>query len=417
MRRVLSLLLVFASLGSSAQQGKAVVDSFEVVWRTLRDHYWDAQMGGTNWQKLHDEYLPKVKGANTIDQARKAMDELIHKLPSSHLALIPSEMYETDEQSEAPSDEKLRHDFGGPASAGISVAFIEHKVVVEFSDNPAVRPGWAIQSVDGEEIQRLLKLAGERNAALVPEIVSAWLSGEAGSRTHVVFDEGDGHEMALDLERSLNHGKIVQFGNMPPELVIVRHRKLASGVGYIRLNIFLDPVSVMPEFQAAIAEFRSAPGIILDLRGNPGGLGIMAMGLAGWFVDDEGQILGTMVGRTGETQFEINPRAEPYAGKLAILVDGGSASTSEVLAQGMKDLGRARIFGSKTAGAALLSEVIQLPDGDRFQYPEANYTSFKGRVLEGHGVEPDVLAMPTIAGLLSGHDAALESAESWCMAK
>jgi carboxyl-terminal processing protease len=173
----------------------------------------------------------------------------------------------------------------------------------------------------------------------------------------------------------------------------------------------------MPEFERAISDLRDTPGIVLDLRGNPGGLGIMAMGLAGWFVSEEGQVLGTMLGRDSKTQFEINPRLEPYTGKLAILVNGSSASTSEILAQGLKDLGRARIFGTRTMGAALPSEVIQLPDGDRFQYPEANYTSFKGRVLEGNGVEPDVVAAPTIAALLAGRDMALESALSWITGK
>jgi carboxyl-terminal processing protease len=141
------------------------------------------------------------------------------------------------------------------------------------------------------------------------------------------------------------------------------------------------------------------------------------MGVAGWFVADEGQILGTMQSRNSKEEFEINPRVEPYTGKLAILVDGGSASTSEILAQGLKDLGRARIFGTRTAGEALVSELIELPDGDRFQYPEANYTSCKGRVLEGNGVEPDVVAAPTIPGLLAGHDPALEAAISWFKSK
>jgi carboxyl-terminal processing protease len=210
------------------------------------------------------------------------------------------------------------------------------------------------------------------------------------------------------LPRREEPGKLVTYGNLPPMRVVAEHRLLAGGAGYIRLNLFLDPVSVMPEFERAIHDFRSAPGIVLDLRGNPGGMEVMAMGIAGWFVGDEGKILGTMTGRESKTEFEINPRPEPYTGKLAILIDGGSGSTSEILAQGLKDLGRARLFGERTMGEALPSQVIQLPDGDRFQYPEANYTSFKGRVLEGNGVEPDV----TAAG-----KASLEAAVNWIAGK
>jgi len=260
------------------------VQSFELVWSTLRDHYWDASMAGLNWQKVHDEYLPKVEAARNLDEARRVMEEMIHKLPSSHLALI-------------------------------------------------------------------------------------WPKGGAG------------------LPRP-----------------VVDHRRLGGDASYIRLNIFLDPVSVMPEFERAISDLRNTAGIVLDLRGNPGGLELMAPGIAGWFVGDEGKILGTMTGRASKIDFEINPRPEPYNGKLAILINGASGSTTEILAQGLKDLGRARLFGSRTMGQALPSQVIQLPDGDRFQYPEANYTSLKGRVLEGQGVEPDVAV---------SDDLALQAAVNW----
>jgi carboxyl-terminal processing protease len=189
---------------------------------------------------------------------------------------------------------------------------------------------------------------------------------------------------------------------------------LPNGVGYIHLNVFLDPVSVMPDLESAIRSFSEAPGIVLDLRNNPGGLGIMAMGMAGWFVTDEDARLGSMKGRDLNMDFEINAREGAYEGHLAILVNGGSASTSEILAQGLRDLQRARIFGTKTAGAALPSAIVELPNGDRFEYPEANYTSLKGRILEGNGVEPDVVVAPTIEALREGRDLPLEAAAAWC---
>jgi carboxyl-terminal processing protease len=413
---MVGLVLLCAVAARGAENNQAVIDSYELVWSTLRDHYWDASMGGLNWQKLHAEYLTKVKAASNPTEARRAIGELIHKLPSSHLALIPSEVYQPSD-SPAGSVEPLKKELGGNGSTGIATTLIDHKVVVEFSESEAVHPGWVIESIDGDRVQRLIQFVGEADAALIPAIITAWLSGPVGSSAKVVFAKGDGNETTMNVPRREPPGKLVQFTNLPPERVIAEHRKLAGGVGYIRLNIFFDPVSVMPEMEQAIGDLRSAPGIILDLRGNPGGLSMMAMGVAGWFVSEEGEILGTMMGRGSKTQFEIYPRPEPYTGKLAVLVDGASGSTSEILAQGLKDLGRARIFGMRTAGEALPSAIIVLPDGDRFQYPEANYTSFKGRVLEGNGVEPDVVVRPTIAALLAGHDLALESAIAWSLAK
>jgi carboxyl-terminal processing protease len=79
----------------------------------------------------------------------------------------------------------------------------------------------------------------------------------------------------------------------------------------------------------------------------------------------------------------------------------------------MKDIKRARIFGSRTAGAALPSLVEKLPNGDGFQYAFANYVSEGGQPLEGNGVTPDVEAPLTRKALLAGRDEALESALSW----
>ncbi len=409
-------LAVAASLSAvaSSTSNQAILDSYELVWTTLRDHYWDRTMAGVDWQQLHDQYLPKIKAAKSVSESRGIIDELIHRLPSSHLAIIPGEAYGESPEPDTTSSHKPR---AGGGTTGLTVTPIDHRIVVEFSENPEVHPGWVIESIDGDSVQKLVDLAGGSDAEIIPEIIGAWLSGPVGTAAHVVFSKGDGAQVTMDVPRRTPPGKLVEFTNLPPERVVAEHRKLANGVGYVRLNIFLDPVSVMPEFEQAITDLRSAPGIVLDLRGNPGGLGVMAMGLAGWFVSDEGELLGTMQSRTSKTEYEINPRLEPYSGKLALLVNGSSASTTEILAQGLKDLGRARIFGTRTAGAALPSAIIQLPDGDRFQYPEANYTSSKGRVLEGNGVEPDVVVSPAIAALLAGHDLALESAMRWSAAK
>ncbi len=154
-------------------------------------------------------------------------------------------------------------------------------------------------------------------------------------------------------------------------------------------------------------------GFIVDLRGNPGGIGIMAMGMAGWFIAQPDQKLGTLFMRDTKLNFVVNPRAATFAGPLAILVDGTSASTAEIMAEGLKDLGRARIFGTHTAGAALPSVFEKLPDGDGFQYAIANYISEGGKPLEGLGVTPDVEKPISREALLAGQDPARDAAVAW----
>ena len=139
----------------------------------------------------------------------------------------------------------------------------------------------------------------------------------------------------------------------------------------------------------------------------------MAMGLAGWFVSESDEYLGTMYMRDAELRMVVNPRLHSYDGPVAILVDGCSASCAEIFAGGLRDLGRARIFGSPTAGAALPAAVERLPNGDGFMYPVANYISRNGDRFEGLGVMPDVDVGYTRAALLAGRDQALEAASEW----
>jgi carboxyl-terminal processing protease len=117
--------------------------------------------------------------------------------------------------------------------------------------------------------------------------------------------------------------------------------------------------------------------------------------------------------RASSLQFVVFPRPEPFRGPLGVLVDGCSASTSEIFAGGLQDLGRARIFGTRTAGAALPSLFERLPNGDGFQYAVGNYISAGGQPLEGHGVTPDEAVAPSRAALLAGHDPVLDAAVNW----
>jgi carboxyl-terminal processing protease len=98
---------------------------------------------------------------------------------------------------------------------------------------------------------------------------------------------------------------------------------------------------------------------------------------------------------------------------VAILVDAEAASTSEIFAGGLKDLGRARVFGTRTAAAALPSVIERLPNGDGFQYAIANYISEGGKPLEGIGVQPDEEVKLSREALLAGHDSVLDAALEW----
>jgi len=114
--------------------------------------------------------------------------------------------------------------------------------------------------------------------------------------------------------------------------------------------------------------------------------------------------------RSGEQRFLVNPMPDAYEGPVVILTDEASASTSEVMAGGLQECGRAIIVGQTTAGAVLPSFIEKLPNGAALQFAIADFKTPKGVLLEGVGVKPDYEVPLTREGLLAGHDAPMEKA-------
>jgi carboxyl-terminal processing protease len=395
------------------------LDSFETVWRTVRDRHPDPKLNGLNWQAVHDSTRPAIENAQSMPEVRRALTAMLAKLAASHYAIIPGDLYKEIGNSPPSATEE--------GSPGIVPVIIGDKAVVGSvePDSPAalagIRPGMVLDSINGAKLTPALRLLDDlkdqESQRIVEQSVSNKLSGPADQTVTLDVIDEQGHPKHLEFRRTTlketSNGKLVRFGNLPETRLYFESRALPDGAGYIRFNEFLDPVSIMPQFEAALKSFRGAPGLILDLRGNPGGIGIMAMGIAGFFIDKEGQKLGEMKMRDATLKFVIFPRPETYAGPLAILIDEGSASTSEILAGGLQDLGRARIFGVRSAGAALPSDIIRLPNGDGFQYAQASYTSDSGKVLEGEGVTPDAVVRQTREALVAGRDLVVEAADEW----
>jgi len=398
----------------TAEQKRLNIDSFEHVWATVRDKHWDPKLGGLDWQAIHDELRPRLETATTMDQARAVIEEMLARLKQTHFNIVPATVYE-----------EIGGEFHGEGGTGLDVRVVDGRaLVVETApDSPAarsgVKPGWEIESVDGKLLADGLRTidADFRDSTLrdliLERAVRAQLDGDLGTRVQVTFRDGRDGATTLDIERARPRGELVSLGNLPPMFYWLESRKVRPGTGYIRFNVFLEPETLNKAFESAVRDCASCRGFVIDLRGNPGGIGGMALGVAGWFVDQPGQRLGTMYLRATTLKFVVFPRPVVFRGPLAILIDGCSGSTSEILAGGLQDLKRARVFGTRSAGAALPSVFERLPDGDGFQYAIANYVSEGGKTLEGNGVIPDEVAGPSRRALLEGRDPALDRALAW----
>jgi carboxyl-terminal processing protease len=395
---------IFAQL--TEEQKQANLASFETVWTTIRDKHWETNPGGLDWQAIHAEYRPRVEAAASTEAARGIMREMIGRLKQTHFAIFPASVYQV-----------LDADESGDGWPGFDARVLDGRVIVTsvYGPHSNIRAGWEILQANGVDLAPLVaKLQTDPaiHELQLERAVAARLSGQDGGVRSMVFVEKNNAPVRLDVKLLPPRGEYSGFGNLPPQPVWFESKKLGN-IGYIRFNIFLDLVHIMQEFGDAVEQCAHCDGMVIDLRGNPGGIGAMAMGMAGWLVKQSGERLGVMYMRGATLNFFINPRAQAFEGPVAVLVDGSSASTSEIFAGGLKDLGRARIFGTRTAAAALPSVITRLPNGDGFQYAVANYISAGGKALEGNGVVPDEEVKLTRQALLAGHDAVVDAALDW----
>ena len=320
--------------------------------------------------------------------------------------------------------ERPRRSASGDGSPGMRIRVVDGRALVtavhpgSSAEAAGVKPGWEVLRVGERDVRDSIErvnrqLEGEsRRTFMIDRAAGKWVRGAIGET--LAFDMLDGNDKVVSLNLALREprGHRAALGNLPPMYVHLDSRRLDGNIGYVAFNAFVDPRIVIA-YNKAIEGFSDAAGIIIDLRGNLGGLSGMGMGMAGWFVDEKNLFLGTMKTRSGKLDLVMNPRFPAFTGPLAILVDELSASTAEFFAGGLKDLGRARIFGTQTAGAALPANIERLANGDGFIYAIANYVSRGGQELEGQGVTPDVVVAPTRAALLRGEDPALDAATRW----
>ena len=228
----------------------------------------------------------------------------------------------------------------------------------------------------------------------------------------VAFLDGSDQTVELAIPLVERTGRTTRYGNLGEITVRFESSRLPADIGYIRFTGFFDPPYVMGGFNEAMSSFLDANGVIIDLRGNAGGIGAMALAMAGWLVQEDAD-LAVIKTREKEMTLEVRSRATTYDGPVAVLVDGLSGSASEFLSGGLQDLGRAHIVGSRTIGGALPGEFERLPNGDVFMYATSDIVLAGGRRLEHNGVEPDLKVVPTRRALLDGRDPVLEAAATW----
>lgn len=421
---------------SSAQSDLAKrQEAFQIVWQTVNDQFYDAKFGGVDWAGVRTRYEPQVAKVGSDREFHSLLQQMLNELHQSHFVVIPREAIPkirvAKDEAETEEDGETTVDEGDAEEAldtinykltdrlltgiGIDVRVLAGSAVVtrvepgSTAARAGLRPGFVIKKVGSRSLDAVIAEIEKHpvwGSIIRPELptflVAGFINGEEAAPLRLSYLDARNRLRTISVKRERLKGEMsAPIGTLPAMYTEFEARTLPGGIGYIRFNAFVP--LLMEKLCGALRTMKHAPGIVLDLRGNQGGLLGMIGGLGG-LLETSPTAIGTMQTRTGRIPLFIFPQTSPYSGPLVVLLDGSTQSAGEMFASGLQEAGRAILVGERSAGNTLPSAIKKLPTGALFQYGFGNYETPSGKRLEGLGISPDVTVTLSRRALLRGGD-------------
>lgn len=404
-------LLNPASSPGYLSRSEVFEQSFDMVWSTVHESHWDATFGGLDWEEVRGEYRPKLKRIKTRADLVELIQQMLNELDLSHFKILSSSVKSID-----------NYPRGG--YVGLDLKYFNGRAYVTrvALDSPAasagIGVGYRLKAIHGKSVKRLIRpfqgqdIPQKRIDFLIQRYLNEVVQGGANRKIRTDWYPPQGKAAKIYLVPDRDTRELSDpVGYLPSQRIEYNDTYLEGNLLYLRFNYFLP--NLMADIRSAIESAAGkARGIIIDLRSNGGGLSIMATGITGLLVDHQTN-LGTLLLKNGHITYQGYPQAKRFSGPVAILVDGSSVSTSEMLAAGLQESGRARIFGEPSLGESLPSLFKKLPSGDVLQYAVGDFQTPEGFRIEKNGVIPDELILPDSDALRNGLDLPLQKAAEW----
>ena len=398
-----------AAATMSAEERERALD---FVWTTINERYYDPTFHGVDWNAVRARYEPLALAAKDDEAFWDVLDKMTGELRDAHTRV------------ESPRRVALR-DHDQTITLGFSFVPIGDKLVVNSVNRDSdawwagVRPGMAVETIAGvpakEEYERLKadtrldSTERSRHARALRRLLSG---GEPGSKVAFTFERADGTRFDTTLSRR-------RISTAAGEM----HRVLPSGFGYLRFTQWTIPATVRA--LSGLDALAKTPGLVIDLRGNPGGSAHAVNMMLERFFRSRTE-LGRVITRTGKPvslffgaveiiklKQVVEGSRDAYTGPVVIIVDAQSASASELFSGTMQAAGRAKIVGEPSCGCLLgFLGYAHVPGGADLAYSEVGFVLSNGKRIEGEGVIPDVPVPATLADLRMSRDRALEEAQA-----
>jgi len=316
---------------------------------------------GQAWNIIFTDYVDKSK-LNSDNLSRAAIEGMIEALDDPYTSYLEAEYYELGISN-------LEGEFDG-IGAYVTVEDKQLLIIAPIAESPAdkagIKAGDIILEINGEPVlgmslaEAIIKIRGPKGTAV----------------RLLVLHEGETEPVEIEIIRSRIEVPSVRF-------------EMRGDIAYIIITQFSERTEneLAPVIEGLKEE--NARGIILDLRGNPGGLLDIVIDVASHFIT-EGTLVEVMSNQGKTTKLEVTSSPVTTDLPIVVLADNASASGSEVLAGALQDHNRALIAGKTTFGKASVNILRRLSDGSGLIITTARWLTPNGRLIEGHGIEPDI---------------------------
>ena len=336
------------------------------VWELIKKDYLDQTFNGQDWDIWKDRYKGKLK---TSEDAHKAIETMLASLGDRYTRFLSKRDFEDETQA---INAKL-------TGIGVQIGLDKSQrliIIAPIEGTPAYKAGL----IPNDEIT---EINGNSTKGISVEEAAIQIKGPVGTKVTLTVLRG-----------SETLKRIITRAEIPIKAIAKGHAKIIkTNIAYIRLNSFISQEATK-EMKEALKQLSKAQGLIIDLRDNPGGLLTNAIEISDLFLS-EGVIVST-VDRDGYIQSVYADKKAETNKPLVILVNGNSASASEILSGALKDNQRARVVGSTTFGKGLVQGINKLEDGSGVNITIAKYLTPAKIDINQLGIKPDVEVKLTV---------------------
>lgn len=364
-KKIFLFFLMFGLFYSTTSFNRVLAQTpqtlYDRAWNLINTKYVDQTNNNQNWKRWRHKYDNVIV---TEEDAYVAIETMVSSLNDVYTRFLTPKEY-ADETTSIQ---------GKLSGIGVQIGVRNGKllIIAPLEDTPGEKAGLKAED-------EILEIDGNSTKGITVDAAADKIRGKEGTQVKLLVKRGQEPAKLYTITRA--NIELKSVSTKLPENI-----KIAPNIGYIRLSSFISR-NATDEFKKALETNKDKDALIVDLRSNPGGLLTNAIYIADFLLDSK--VIVSTVDRDGYKETQRSTSTTLTNKPIAVLINGGSASASEILSGALKDNKRATIIGKKSFGKGLVQEINKMPDGAAMHITIQKYLTPSGTDINKKGIEPD----------------------------